>query len=183
MGGRETVAGNGQLWGAVVNDHRSKLKAVEEAFRQREAKLRDIGQRVGRQDSEDLYQDAFVKIIERSQGEDIPKLDNLLRRVVRCLTIDRSRRKAFRRTFTSDEAGDNAVDAVADPERHVMGAQRLKRVMAAIDAMPPKRREVFLLHRVDDLTYAQIARRMNVSVRIVEKHFALAMRQLSDTDD
>jgi len=55
--------------------------------------------------------------------------------------------------------------------------------MAAIDAMPPKRREVFLLHRVDDLTYAQIARRLDVSIKTVEKHFALAMRQLSDTDD
>ncbi len=75
------------------------------------------------------------------------------------------------------------MDAVADPERHVIGAQRLKRVMAAIDAMPPKRREVFLLHRVDDLTYAQIARRLDVSIKTVEKHFALAMRQLSDTDD
>lgn len=166
-----------------MKDHGPKLRAVDEAFRQREAKLRDIGQRVGRQDAEDLYQDAFVKIIERSNEEEVPKLDNLLRRVVRCLTIDRSRRKAFRRTFTSDEAGDNAVDAVADPERRTIGAQRLKRVMAAIDAMPPRRREVFLLHRVDDLTYAQIARRLDVSVRVVEKHFALAMRQLSDTDD
>jgi len=156
---------------------------VDEAFRRRDAKLRDIGKRVGPQDVEDLYQDAFVKIVERSQAEHIPKLDNLLRHVVRCLTIDRSRRKASRLTFTSDEAGDNVVDAVADPERHVIGAQRLKRVMAAIDAMPPKRREVFLLHRVEDLTYAQISRRLDVSIKTVEKHFALAMRQLSDTDD
>ncbi len=161
----------------------SKLRAVDEAFRQREAKLRDIGRRVGQQDVEDLYQDAFVKIVERSQAEDIPKLDNLLRHVVRCLTIDRSRLRDRRQTFNSDEAGDNVVDAVANPERQIIGSQRLKRVMAAIEAMPPKRREVFLMHRVDELTYAQIARRLNVSAKTVEKHFALAMRQLSDTDD
>ncbi len=166
-----------------MKDHGSKLRAVDEAFRRREAKLRDIGRRVGQQDVEDLYQDAFVKIVERSQAEDIPKLDNLLRHVVRCLTIDRSRLRDRRQTFNSDEAGDNAVDAVANPERQIIGSQRLKRVMAAIEAMPPKRREVFLMHRVDELTYAQIARRLNVSAKTVEKHFALAMRQLSDTDD
>jgi RNA polymerase sigma-70 factor (ECF subfamily) len=167
-----------------VKDRGSEQSAlVDAAFRRRDAKLRDIGRRVGSQEAEDLYQDAFVKIVERSQSEHIPKLDNLLRHVVRCLTIDRSRRRASRPTFTSDEAGDNVVDAIADPERQVIGTQRLKRVLAAIDAMPPKRREVFLLHRVDDLTYAQIARRLDVSIRTVEKHFALAMRQLSDTDD
>lgn len=166
-----------------MKDYGSKLRAVDEAFRQREAKLRDIGRRVGQQDVEDLYQDAFVKIVERSQVENIPKLDNLLRHVVRCLTIDRSRLRDRRQTFNSDEAGDNVVDAVANPERQIIGSQRLKRVMAAIEAMPPKRREVFLMHRVDDLTYAQIARRLNVSAKTVEKHFALAMRQLSDTDD
>ncbi|MDP3737526.1 MAG: RNA polymerase sigma factor [Hyphomonadaceae bacterium] len=145
--------------------------------------LGDVGQRVESQDEEDLYQDAFVKMVERSRSENIPKLDNLLRHVVRCITIDRFRRRTTRLTFTSDEAGKNAVDAVADPERHVIGAQRLRRVMAAIDAMPPKRREVFLLHRVDELTYAQIARRLEVNIKTVEKHMALAMRQLSDTDD
>lgn len=75
------------------------------------------------------------------------------------------------------------MDAVADPERSLMGAQRLKRVLAAIEAMPPRRREVFLLHRVEELTYAQIARQLGVSLKAIEKHMFLAMRQLSDTDD
>jgi RNA polymerase sigma-70 factor (ECF subfamily) len=79
--------------------------------------------------------------------------------------------------------GENTVDPAADPERSLIGSQRLQRVMAAIEAMPPRRREVFLLHRVDELTYAQIARRLNVTIKAVEKHMHLAMRQLSDTDD
>jgi RNA polymerase sigma-70 factor (ECF subfamily) len=64
-----------------------------------------------------------------------------------------------------------------------MGAQRLTRVIAVIEAMPPRRREVFLLHRIEELTYAQIARRIGVSMKAVEKHMHLAMRQLSDADD
>lgn len=156
---------------------------LAEAFRRRKAGLEDVARRVGAQDMEDVYQDAFVRIVERSQSEDIGKLDNLLRHVVRCFAIDRFRRKAKRQTYTSDAAGVDTVDAVADPERHVMGSQRLTRVMAAIEAMPPKRKEVFLLHRVEEQTYAQISRRLGISIKTVEKHMALAIRQLSDTDD
>jgi RNA polymerase sigma factor (sigma-70 family) len=100
-----------------------------------------------------------------------------------CITIDRSRRKTAHKTFSAGGMEERAVDVAADPERYVMGAQRLKRVMATIDSMPPRRREAFLLHRIDELTYTQIARRMNVSIKAVEKHMHLAMRQLSDTDD
>ena len=75
----------------------------------------------------------------------------------------------------------DVIDGSADPERALMGAQRLRRVMAAIDAMPPRRREVFLLHRVHELTYPQIARKLGVSVKAIEKHIHLAMRDLIRT--
>jgi RNA polymerase sigma factor (sigma-70 family) len=153
------------------------------AFRERRAKLRAVARRANAQDEEDLYQDAFVRIVERSKTEEIPKLDNLLRYVVRCLAIDRFRRKTTRRMLTSDEAGETIVDAAADPERSLMGAQRLSRVVAVINTMPEKRREVFLLHRVEELTYRQIATRLGVSIKTVEKHIHLAMRSLSDADE
>lgn len=156
---------------------------MDRAFRDRRSKLRDVAARVEPQDEEDLYQDAFVRVLERSKTQEITKLDNLLRHVVRCLAIDRFRRKAIRQPVHADPVEESAVDAAADPERYVMGVQRFSRVMAAINAMPPKRREVFMLLRVEGLTYAQIARRLNVSIKTVEKHVHLAMRQLSDTDD
>ena len=153
------------------------------SFRSGGRRLREIARKAGDQDEEDLVQDAFLRVVERSKREEIPKLDNLLAHVVRCFAIDRLRRRRTRGTFASGDAGENVVDPAADPERSLMGSQRLQRVMASIEAMPPRRREVFLLHRVDELTYAQIARRLNVTIKAVEKHIHLAMRQLSDTDD
>lgn len=156
---------------------------IERSFRVQAGRLREIARRAGRQDEEDVVQDAFLQVVERTRSQKITKLDNLLTHVVRCLAIDRIRRRVSQKTFTSVEAGERAVDAAADPERGLMGAQRLERVLAAIESMPPKRREVFLLHRVNDLTYIQIARRLGVDIKTVEKHVHLAMRQLSDTDD
>lgn len=153
------------------------------AFKLRSGALRAIARRGGAQDDEDLVQDAFLRIVERSQKQEITKLDHLLAHVVRCFAIDKLRRRRTRGTFASSDLGEIAVDPAADPERSVIGVQRLGRVMATIEQMPPRRREVFLLHRVEELTYAQIARQLNVTIKAVEKHMHLAMRQLSDADD
>lgn len=153
------------------------------AYANRRAKLRGSVRHLESQDAEDVYQDVFVRILERSQTAKVTKLNNLLRHVARCLAIDRLRRKDSRLTSTLSEAGKNVLDAAADPERYVMGAERLGRVMTVIDAMPERRREIFMLHRIEELTYAQIARQLGLSIKTVEKHMALAMRQLSDADD
>lgn len=153
------------------------------ALIEKRSRLQSIARRAGGQEDEDIVQDAFLRVIERSRREDIPKLDNFLAHVVRCFTIDHLRRRAARAPVTWGRLEEDAVDTVSDPERGLMGAQRLTRVIAVIEAMPPRRREVFLLHRIEELTYAQIARRIGVSMKAVEKHMHLAMRQLSDADD
>jgi RNA polymerase sigma factor (sigma-70 family) len=159
----------------------SKDQEVQSAFIGRRYRLEMIARRAGDQDAEDVLQDAFLKVVETSHREEIRKVDNLLARIVRCVAIDRIRRRSMRTDTVA--ATEEAVDLAADPERGLIGAQRLSRVMAGIDAMPPRRREVFLLHRIEELTYPQIARRLGISVKAVEKHMHLAMRQLSDCDD
>ncbi|MCY1540341.1 hypothetical protein D9M68_759750 [compost metagenome] len=53
--------------------------------------------------------------------------------------------------------------------------QRLRMLQAAIDAMPPRQREAFLLYRYDELRCEEIADRMGISLRAVEKHLQLAL--------
>lgn len=164
----------------------SKPKLDEElgrAFVERRQNLRDIASRAGRAGADEVVQDAFLEIVAYSKGREIRKVDNLLSRIVRSVALRRIRDRKKKSGLLWSEAGENLVDLAADPERSLIGVQRLQRVMAAIDVMPAKRREVFLLHRVEEMTFPQIARRLGVSVKTVEKHMHLAMLQLSDTDD
>ena len=54
---------------------------------------------------------------------------------------------------------------------------------AQIDCLPPKRKEIFLLSRVQGLTSAQIAQEMSISPRTVDKHIELALKQLKQNNE
>jgi RNA polymerase sigma-70 factor (ECF subfamily) len=57
-------------------------------------------------------------------------------------------------------------------------ADFIRRLTEAVAAMPAKQREIFLAHRVDAMSYAEIARRRGITVREVERQMARAMYKL-----
>jgi RNA polymerase sigma-70 factor (ECF subfamily) len=52
-----------------------------------------------------------------------------------------------------------------------------------LDAVSPYTREVFLLHRVDGLSYAQISKLYGMSIKAVERRIARAMLAVFQQDD
>lgn len=79
--------------------------------------------------------------------------------------------RALRRTL----AGPSRPPPVA-PD-HV-NAELIETLDAALRRMPELTREVFLLHRLDDLNYNRIAHRLGMGVNEVEQHIAKALYQL-----
>ncbi|RZA16227.1 MAG: RNA polymerase sigma factor [Proteobacteria bacterium] len=146
-------------------------------------RLRSIAHRAGREERDDVVQDALVKVVVASRSEEIANPDHFLARVIRTVAIDRLRARKRQRQEPLSQPNEALVDQASDPERHLLGVQRLRRAVAIIDAMPVRRREVFLLHRVEDLTYPQIAKRLGISTKAVEKHIHLALKELIEADD
>jgi RNA polymerase sigma factor (sigma-70 family) len=52
--------------------------------------------------------------------------------------------------------------------------ERLQKVLAALESLGPRTREIFLLHRLDGLKYREIASQLGITVSAVEKHIAKA---------
>lgn len=52
----------------------------------------------------------------------------------------------------------------------------MRRVGEALGRLKPKTRDIFLMHRIDGLTYEEIASHMGMSVKGVEKQIAKALR-------
>lgn len=66
------------------------------------------------------------------------------------------------------------------------GDARIARAEAAIAGLPELTREVFFMHRFEDLSYERIARRLDIDVKEVEGHIAATLialrRALKDLD-
>jgi RNA polymerase sigma-70 factor (ECF subfamily) len=155
-----------------------KKTALADACRDLVNRGRRSGQRAP--DAEDVAQDACVRALRVAQPEAVRQPAHYLMRIIGNLFIDlkrgRQREAALFQPLTNVEPKPgNAID----PERILAGKQELGTVLAAIDALPPRCREAFTLHRFHGLSYAAIARRMGVSTGTVEKQIAEAMRRIT----
>jgi RNA polymerase sigma-70 factor (ECF subfamily) len=54
-------------------------------------------------------------------------------------------------------------------------------IRSAVEALPPRTREVFLMSRERNLRYSEIAEQLGVTVKAVEANMSRALRQLRDT--
>ena len=57
---------------------------------------------------------------------------------------------------------------------------RLERVREGLSRLTPRTREIFLMHRLDEMKYREIAERLGISQSAVEKHIAKAALFLAE---
>ena len=135
--------------------------------------------KVGPSEAEDLVQDVFVAMQVRGSLDEPEKVDRYLFRVAAHILARRRQRPGWNWAAHA-ELGD--IDAPPDeisPERILIANERLARLTEALNALPPRMAEAFVLHRFDEMTYAEIARRMGVSVRTVESFIARAVTRVA----
>jgi RNA polymerase sigma-70 factor (ECF subfamily) len=138
---------------------------------------RFLTRRLGnRHDADDLAQSSFERVYAHSLSETIISPRALLFRTAQNLVVDRVRRTKRQQTDATPteqlaELTDNAptVDRLADARRQV---ERLRGIIAEL---PPRTREIFVLHRLEELTYVQVAQRLGISESSVQKHLAKAL--------
>lgn len=129
----------------------------------------------------DLRQDIYVRIYKSAARRlpDSPK--SFLFTTARNLLADRARRQ---RIVSITAVGDmerlNVLKDELAPERHLAGRQALERLARALDSLPDRCREVVWLRRVKDMPQKQIAKRLGISEKTVEKHIAKGVRRMTD---
>lgn len=65
-----------------------------------------------------------------------------------------------------------------DPQKALQYEELKGRYQAALTDLPQNQRDVFLMSRTDELTYKEIAERLELSVKAVEKRMSLAIKTL-----
>src|SRR5262249_3867840 len=90
------------------------------------------------------------------------------------LATDRLRQRARRAFVRSTPNLDFAVFELS-PDRQVEGEQAIQRLRTAIDELPQKCRQAFLLYRLEGLTCQEVAARLKLQERMVWLYIARAL--------
>ena len=137
--------------------------------------LRYFRKRVGRDAAPDLVQEAFMRMFRSGAFDriDYPRL--YLLRTARNLVFERSRRKA--REGAVLYPFDETCDAALPPEqiRRMEELDIRRALRPALLAMRPRTRRIFLMSRLRQQTYREIADELGISVKSVEKHMTRAL--------
>jgi RNA polymerase sigma-70 factor (ECF subfamily) len=145
---------------------------------QASALRRRLRARLGSADeANDVLHDAFARLLGARPTDGLRDPGAFLNRIVRNLLIDRSRRGKARPPHVPIEEQSLAVRAAQDEAIEV--EQMRNRYRELIASLPPRMREVFMLHRVEGLGYKEIAERLDISIRTVEWHIAEAIVRIS----
>jgi RNA polymerase sigma factor (sigma-70 family) len=129
-------------------------------------------------DLDDVAQEVFLRLIRYSDDTLVEYPQSYLFRIATNVVNEWHERA--RNKLPHDEAGLEALqeEPHREPENFTERTLVDTQVRLAVDRLPPRQRKVLLLHINDDLTYKQIAEKLNLSPRIVRRDIANAYMQL-----
>ena len=122
----------------------------------------------------DLMHDTFVKIMLNRTDAQIREPRAYLATIANRLMIDFHRRQQIERSYLAALA---TLPAGEQPsvEEQALFKEALLELDRMLEGLGPKVRQAFLLAQCDNLSYAEIATRIGISVRSVNTYVARAM--------
>lgn len=164
---------------AQASPHFPTGQAMSELYRAEAPRLARYFRRRFSSDSDtlDWVHETFVRFAQATPDASLRNPRAYLQRIARNLFVDGWRKGAAAGLhFVELDRANPTVDAEQD---HGIAANDLMRqYRQALSALTPKTRVVFLLHRVEELTYNEIAARLEISINTVEYHMARALLHL-----
>jgi RNA polymerase sigma-70 factor (ECF subfamily) len=125
----------------------------------------------------DIAQEAFLRIWEK-QPQDTSHIAGLLFKIANDQFISLYRRQKVMTRYRLNSRPDHHEKS---PEDKLMFEEMKERYEIALANLPEKQRTVFLMSRMDELKYHEIAERCGLSVKAVEKRMNLALSYLKQT--
>ena len=126
----------------------------------------------------DLVQETFLRFAGYAQRETLRNPVAMLHRIARNLLFEQTRR--YKTRGAKETTLDSTAEIAVQPTqiREIEARQMMDAYQRAVDLLPPRTREVFLLHRVDSLSYKEIAAQLGIGLRTVEWHMTEALLRL-----
>lgn len=138
-------------------------------------------------EAEEIVQEAFVRFQNKYDPAVVDSPEALLARIAANLVIDRVRERDARAAREdawgklNTEGADDDVSATksVDPARVLSAKQQVDAALEVLGSLPQKTRQIFLLHRFEGLTHAEVSVRTGIPKSTIEKHMIKAIKALA----
>ncbi|MBJ9984731.1 sigma-70 family RNA polymerase sigma factor [Acinetobacter sp. S40] len=154
---------------------------VDQLYRTHQTWLHQwLRQKIGNADqASDLVQDTFIKLLQtRDELFGIKEPRAYLTSIAKNLLIDQVRRKRIEQAYLEGLSQMEYIfEEVASPEDKMQIIQAINQLCKALETVSVKAQQAFILHYMEGFTHKEIAARLNVSTKMIQKYLASCLIQ------
>jgi RNA polymerase sigma factor (sigma-70 family) len=160
------------------NERVCETLSVQDTIRRyHDSLIRFLRQRLRvKEDAADIAQEAYMRMMQYEGSQKIRSPSSMLFRIA--INVANDVLRAERLRHVNDQIPLEGLELPSQSpstDREIAAKQELEVLYLAIEDLPPKCRQVFLLSRAQRMTYPQIAQHCGISVKMVEKHISHAL--------
>ena len=158
--------------------------ALDRAFRDDGAVLlRYLGRHVGAEAAPDMMQEVFLRAAGSEQRHRLANPAAFLQRIARNLLINHAISSRRNKIVLLPLQEEHDLASPPEQELGMEAADLLRLYERAVTGLSEKTRRVFLMHRVEELSYREIHQRLGISIATVEYHMMKALAHIAQVVD
>jgi len=123
----------------------------------------------------DIAQEAFMKIWEKKIEFDEKMVKGLLYKMAKDIWVSQYRKQQVRNDYQLQYISHGETST---PETELEYSELNEKYEKTLNILPENQREVFVMSRMENLTYKEISERLDISVRAIEKRMGIALKTL-----
>ena len=125
--------------------------------------------------AEDVVQSVFLKLWDECHRFELNNIKSLIYTMGKNLSLNHLKKNKIIGSLSNYD-----LRFSESPQDVLEEKQFKKQLLSAINDLSEKERVVFLMNRIEDLPYREIAERLEISQKTVEKRMHLALKKLND---
>ena len=132
------------------------------------------------QDAEDLLHSAWLRLFAYRAENEVRAPAAFLVQTAANLAVDRHRQSRRIAREPVDALESRFEDDLPLQDEVLASRERLRRVQAGLERLPPRTRQVFVMHKVEGMKLREVAEALGITQSAVEKHVAKAVMFLTE---
>ena len=156
---------------------------LEKIINANKQNIKNIIRLIAKEDNEDIEQEVYLKIWKNSDKyNEQGASKSWVSMIAKNTSLDYLK-SAYHRMFQNSDREEYTLESVSDnkqtPEGKVISLERQKTIIAAIENLKPKLKEIIIMTEIDGYTYEECSKRLKCPLGTVKSRVYNAKKELS----